>query len=246
MKKNQDLIHIGTSGWSYDHWADGVFYPKHITSKDWLVYYSQFFKTVEVNACFYHQLTKSTFQKWYQITPKDFIFSLKLSRFITHVKKLNQVSESWHKFIYPAKSLKEKLGPILVQLPPFLKVNTQKLERLLKLISSHYQVALEARHPSWFCQAVFQLLKKYRAALVFAHSRNWTGPQVITANFVYLRMHGPEYQYGSDYNQRSLKSLVLKIKNWKKQKLSVYLYFNNDEQGLAVKNARQLINLVKT
>ncbi len=242
MAKNK--IYIGTSGWSYDHWHK-IFYPKNLSKPEWLRFYSGIFGTVEINASFYHQLSPATYKNWYQAVPKDFIFSVKISRFLTHVKKLNQPRESWQRFINNVRYLKEKLGPILIQLPPNFKVNAEKLEKLLEIIPIKYKLALEVRHQSWFDQEIFAVLKKHQAALVFANSGNWTGPHLLTAKFIYLRLHGSASRYSSNYGVKFLKSLAMKVKRWRRQNLEIYIYFNNDDRAYAVNNAKTLAEYLK-
>ena len=254
MAINKCTIHIGTSGWSYSDWSDGVFYPKDLREKDWLKFYSQYFKTVEINATFYHQMSVKAYKNWYKTAPKDFVFAVKISRFLTHVKKLNEPKEPWQRFINNAKYLKEKLGPILVQLPPNFKANIVKLENLLKVIPKKYQVALEVRDESWFCDEIYEILKKYNSALVFADSQEWPAyakatagkpaNKMITADFLYIRMHGPGDLYGSKYTTRQLQKLAGRIKEWGRKVKQVYVYFNNDTSGYAVENARELKRLL--
>lgn len=252
MKYNK-RIYIGTSGWSYGDWSDGVFYPEDLAEKDWLGYYSQQFKTVEINATFYHQMSVKAYQKWHQTTPKDFIFSVKISRFLTHVKKLNEPKEPWQRFINNAKELKEKLGPILVQLPPNLHVNLDKLEELIHVIPAsparlggpaRYKIALEVRHQSWFSKPVYEILKKQNISLVFSYGEGLPVEEVITADFIYIRMHGPGDLYGSKYTTKQLKNLAEKIKKWKRKVKDIYVYFNNDTKGYAVGNAKKLEQLI--
>jgi uncharacterized protein YecE (DUF72 family) len=276
----KNKIYIGTSGWSYCDWSDGEFYPKNLKERDWLTYYSQHFKTVEINATFYHQMSVKTYQNWYRIVPKDFIFSVKISRFLTHVKKLNQPREPWQRFINNAKHLKEKLGPILVQLPPNFKMNCERLINFFKAIErsrnigisrregrdpelalrvsglrhtpqDNIKIALEVRDESWLCNEVYQILKKYNCALVFADSEPWPDLRrskwqlPITANFIYIRMHGPGDLYGSKYTTPQLKKVAQRIKLWQRKAKQIYVYFNNDTDGYAVENANKLIELLK-
>lgn len=237
------MIYIGTSGWSYGDWGDGVFYPSDLKEKDWLGYYSQQFKTVEINSTFYHQMSAKTFTNWYNKVPKNFIFSVKISRFLTHVKKLNEPKEPWQRFINNAKELKEKLGPILVQLPPNLHVNLDKLKELIRVIPTRYKIALEVRHQSWFGKPVYKVLKKRNIPLVFSCGEGLPIEEVITADFIYIRMHGPGDLYGSKYTKGQLKELAEKIKKWKRKIRNIYVYFNNDTNGYAVENALAFIKL---
>jgi len=261
MKKAK--LYIGTSGWVYGHW-EGVFYPEDLASKDKLKYFSQHFKTAEINYSFYHLPRPSTYQNWYNQTPADFIFSVKASRFITHIKRLkgvhpvksakggakqfNGVKEAWKQFIENALNLKEKLGPILFQFPPSFKVteeNIKRLENFLKFICliwqiKHLRFSFEFRHKSWCCEKIYKLLKKYNAAWVIADSPRYSRADVVTADFVYLRMHGSKVMFSSKYTEKELRDLVQKIKKWLKS-ADVYVYFNNDAYGYAIKNAKELL-----
>jgi uncharacterized protein YecE (DUF72 family) len=231
-------VYIGTSGWVYGHWKD-VFYPRDLPSKDYLKYFSQHFKTAEVNYSFYHLPKTSTYEKWYSETPKNFIFSVKSSRFITHIKRLKGVKTAWKTFLNNASCLKEKLGPILFQFPPNFRAdeeNIKRLEKFLKMIKNKsLRFAFEFRHKSWRDEKIYNLLKKYNTA--------WVGG-IVTADFVYIRMHGPESLYTSKYTKKELKDLAEKIKKWKKQGLDIFVYFNNDAYGYAIKNAQELIKML--
>ena len=245
MAINNTKIHIGTSGWSYSDWSDGVFYPPDISNREWLKFYSSRFSAVEINATFYHQMSAKTYQKWHDTAPNDFIFSVKISRFLTHIKKLNDPKEPWQRFINNAKMLKEKLGPILVQLPPNFKINCEKLKKLLQIIPRKYKIAFEFRHETWFCDEVYKILKKHNAALVFADFKDIPAVEKITADFIYVRMHGPKDLYSSKYTGGQLKKLADKIDKWKKEVKNIYVYFNNDTSGYAVENALELRQLAK-
>lgn len=232
-------IYIGTSGFSYAHWEKGIFYPLDLPKTKQLEYYSQHFQTVELNNPFYHLPLAKTFQSWEQRTPQDFIFAVKASRYISHIKKLKGCRQPWQLFISRAEKLKEKLGPILFQLPPGWQVNAKRLEAFLKILPKKYQYSFEFRHQSWFCQEVYQLLKKYNIALCLADSNQWPYQEEITANFIYLRLHGSHSLYSSRYTNQELKKWAAKIKKWLKNR-DVYVYFNNDANGYAVKNAQTL------
>jgi len=242
-------LFIGTSGWVYSHW-DGIFYLEDLPSKDKLKYFSQHFKTTEINYSFYHLPRPSTYQKWYSQVPADFIFAVKTSRFITHIKRLNGVQKAWRQFLENALYLKEKLGPILFQFPPSFKVNTenaQRLENFLKTINNqqltinNLRFAFEFRHQSWCNKKVYNLLKKYNIAWVIADSPSYPKAEVVTANFIYIRLHGSKVLFTSNYTKKELSSLAQKIKKWLKQNLDVYAYFNNDFSGYAIENARTLM-----
>ena len=250
MKK----LHIGTSGWVYSHW-EGVFYPKDLPPKDKLKYFSQHFKTTEINYSFYHLPRPSTYQNWYKQVPEDFLFAIKASRFITHIKRLNGVKEAWKQFLENALYLKEKLGPILFQFPPSFKATGEGIKRLTKFlkllsldrdrVSIELKCAFEFRHKSWCDEKIYKLLKKYNVAWVIADSPNYPKAEEVTADFAYIRMHGSKVLFSSKYTKKELSSLSQKIKKWLKQGLDVYCYFNNDAYGYAIENAKELLKLCK-
>jgi len=254
-------LYVGTSGWVYLDWQ-GIFYPEDLPSKNKLKYFSNYFKTTEINYSFYHLPRPSSYQNWRNLTPEDFLFAVKASRFITHtclagrqVKRLQEVKEAWQQFIENALNLKEKLGPILFQFPPSFKAteeNIKRLEDFLKLITNYnlkpktctLKCAFEFRHKSWCDKKVYQLLKKYNVAWVIADSPSYPKAKVVTADFVYVRMHGSKVLFSSNYTKKELSSLAQKIKKWLK-KYDVFVYFNNDAMGYAIENAKELSKLCK-
>jgi uncharacterized protein YecE (DUF72 family) len=266
MKRRKGNLYIGTSGWIYSHW-DSIFYPEDLLAKDRLKYFSRYFKTAEVNYSFYHLPRPSTYQNWYNQTPGDFIFSVKVSRFITHIKRLSGVKEAWKQFIENALCLKEKLGPILLQLPPSFKCNSENISRVKDFLTSIVKIknqrakikmtiqnsksedtkpclAIEVRHSSFKNPRFFNLLKKYKVALVISDSPTWQKiEQPQLADFVYIRMHGSKVLFASKYTKKELSSLAQKIKKWLEQGLDVYCYFNNDFHGYALENAKELLKL---
>lgn len=247
MSKKRKIL-IGTSGWIYSHW-NGIFYPERLSSKDKLLFYSKHFKTTEINYSFYHLPRKTTFQNWYEVTPKDFIFSVKGSRFITHIKRLKDVEDPLKVFIENAKELKEKLGPILFQFPPSFKIGGEGLEKFknfLKLLKKYkLSFAFEFRHKSWFQEKIYNLLRKYNFALVIADSSRYPKAEVSTADFVYFRFHGPGSLFSSKYSKTQLKKFAQLIKKFLKEKKDIFCYFNNDFSGYAIENAKELIKLLK-
>ncbi|MCK5044179.1 DUF72 domain-containing protein [Candidatus Parcubacteria bacterium] len=235
------MLYIGTSGWAYKHWND-IFYPTGLPDKDRLKYFSQQFKTAEVNYSFYRLPSPQTYSNWHQQTPKGFLFSLKASRYITHVKRLKNVKDAWQQFVKNALNLKEKLGPILFQFPASFKAtaeNKTRLEDFLKFAKG----AFEFRHESWADKEIYCLLEKYNSAWVIADSPSYPKIEAVTADFVYLREHGSQVLFTSKYTKEELKKLAGKIKKWLKTNKDVYVYFNNDAQGRAVSNAKELIKL---
>ncbi len=240
-------LYVGTSGWIYGDWI-GIFYPEDLRSKDRLKYFSNHFNTTEINYSFYHLPRPTTYKNWYDQTDKNFVFAVKASRFITHVKRLKDINDAWRVFLKNALNLKEKLGPILFQLPPSFKANAENIKRLkelLKLISPRdIRSVLEFRHSSWCDETIYSLLKRFNTAWVIADSPNYPKAEVVTANFTYIRMHGSRALFSSKYTHEELKTLAQKIKIWLKKGVDTYVYFNNDFHGYAIRDAKELLNLL--
>jgi len=236
-------LFIGTSGWSYTHWA-GRFYPSEIPQARWLEYYCHHFATVEINNSFYRLPRETTFQKWRERAPGKFIFAVKASRYITHIKKLNEPVESAELFLTRARFLGDKLGPILFQIPPGLKAKPDRLEQILRSRPEDLSYCFEFRHASWFCKEVYDLLRQYNSALCIADSPEF--PMVIqrTADFSYFRLHGSTMLYRSQYSSEELKIWAERIKRILDEGADVYVYFDNDAEGYAVMNALELVSLL--
>jgi uncharacterized protein YecE (DUF72 family) len=236
-------IFIGTSGWNYKHWL-GPFYPQKFPASKMLQFYAEHFQTVELNNSFYHLPSSKSFNTWRETVPDDFLFAVKASRFITHMKKLKAPKTSTKKFFVRVKNLERKLGPILFQLPPRWKVNFERLSEFLEAMPKEYRYVFEFREESWFDAEVYELLKKHNAALCIYHMEGWDSPMEVTADFVYVRLHGTESTYGGSYPQSALKTWAKRIKKWRSRSKDVYFYFNNDPEGHAIRNAKSLQKLV--
>ncbi|MCM8800442.1 MAG: DUF72 domain-containing protein [Candidatus Omnitrophica bacterium] len=239
------MFYIGTSGWNYPHWKVR-FYPEGLSQNKWLDYYVKFFNAVELNVTFYRLVKRQTFKNWYENTPKGFYFVVKGSRFITHVKKLKDCKKPLKIFFDNCSVLKEKLSCILWQLPAGFKKDTSRLIEFLNLLN-HYikgiKQAIEFRNKSWFTEDIYALLRQYNVSLCIAHSDRWPCEKVITADFLYLRFHGGEALYSSDYSEKELKewagfALGSKLKD-------IFAFFNNDNEAFAVKNALRFKQLLK-
>ncbi len=243
-------VFIGTSGWTYSNWR-GSFYPEDLPSARWLTYYAEHFDTAEVNYSFYHLPRETTYANWYDRTPPDFVFALKASRFITHIKRLDGVEESWKSLVERALTLKEKLGPILLQFPPTFHATPENIERLGVFLryaagAGKPRIALEFRHQSCFETPALDLMRRYQAALVIAHSTRYPMPEVIaTAPFAYFRFHGPDEMFASSYSDNALRKWSWHMKAFLEDGADVYAYFNNDVGGYAVGNARTLARMQK-
>jgi uncharacterized protein YecE (DUF72 family) len=234
---------VGTSGWNYGDWK-GKFYPEDLPARRWLSFYAKKFPTVEVNYSFYHLPRPSTFENWSKSVPDDFIFALKASRVITHLKRLHNVSQELRNFLDNAQALGLKLGPILFQFPPSFRVNSAVLQKFLKLKEKNQRWAFEFRHSSWFVKEIYRVLEKYNVALVIADSPRYPLVKQLTADFTYLRFHGSPVMFVSKYSHQELKGWARVIRKWLKD-IDVYAYFNNDVQAAAVKNAFSLQTLLK-
>ena len=236
-------LFIGTSGWSYNDWIDR-FYPAEVPRNRWLEYYHHHFATVEINNSFYRLPSEATFRKWWESVPDNFIFSVKANRYITHMKKLNDAVESVQLFLTRVRLLDDKLGPLLFQLPPGLKVRLDRLEELFSSRPQDLRYCLEFRHTSWFCKDVYDLLRRYNVALCIADSPRF--PMVIqrTADFGYFRLHGSTELYRSRYSSHELRIWAKRIEQMLDEGADVYVYFDNDAEAYAVMNALELASLL--
>lgn len=238
-------LKIGCSGFLYEHWRKN-FYPNDLSKSYWLEYYSRHFSTVELNVTFYKLPDRETFLKWYYSTPEDFVFSLKGSRFITHIKKLKDCAEPVDAFFSRATLLKEKLGAILWQLPPTFAADIERLKDFLEMLSPYcLRNTFEFRNKTWMDKKVFDLLKKEKSALCMADWPDFLDKLPPTADFVYVRRHGEEGSYATSYSTESLEKDAKKIKSYLRQKKDVFIYFNNDAFGYAPKNALDLATLIR-
>ncbi len=229
---------IGTSGWQYSHWRES-FYPKKLPAEKFLNYYSQYFNTVEINYSFYRQPSVETFIKWQKQTSKNFLFSIKGNRFISHIKRLINCHQAVKIFVENASVLKGR-HIILWQLPPYLKQDSFRLAAFLKLLPKKFRYAVEFRHHSWICNKTWDILSRYNCAAVFQDWQDWPIISQPTANFIYLRFHGNKILYTSNYTKGELLFWAKKIKDWLKQGKDVFVYFNNDAAANAISNALQL------
>ncbi|HBP86327.1 MAG TPA: DUF72 domain-containing protein, partial [Nitrospiraceae bacterium] len=237
--KNIGRIYIGTSGWHYPHWV-GPFYPLRMGSEKFLPYYARHLSTVEINNTFYHLPTPHTLREWEKQTPKNFLFTCKGSRFITHMKKLKEPEQSTERFFEIVRVLGNKLGPVLFQLPPRWRMNALRLEEFLKALPKPFRYAFEFRDKSWFAQPVYDLLTRYNAAFCLYHLAGRWAPEILTTDFVYIRLHGPGNAYQGKYSAQTLRLLADKCHTWGQSGKDVYCYFDNDEDGYAPINALAL------
>ena len=233
-------ILVGTSGWSYEHWRER-FYPRELAKSRWLEFYSSSFNTVELNASFYHLPTEKAFTNWRSTTRDDFVFAVKVSRYITHIKKLRDCDEPIRNFLSRAGLLEGKLGPLLYQLPPNLHRNDELLEVFIDFLPQELKHVFEFRHDSWHTPEVFRLLRRYNAGFCIYDMPDYTTPVEVTADFAYIRFHGSKHMYGGCYSDEELDDWVQKLSKVAQAVNAVYVYFNNDIDGFAVTNAEALL-----
>lgn len=243
MKASQN-IHIGTSGWHYDHWR-GPFYPEELSNEELLSYYAKVFHTVEINNSFYRLPAEKTFTNWRDSVPDGFIFSVKASRYITHMKKLKDPQEPVANFMKRVEVLEDKLGPILFQLPPHWKVNPGRLREFLKVLPAGFRYTFEFRDSSWFDQRVVDALADQGAAFCIYHLNQRTSPKEVTADFVYIRLHGPDRAYQGQYDISELSGWAGAFSTWGRGSNEIYCYFDNDERGYAAEDALKLKEMVE-
>ncbi len=230
--------HIGTSGWHYPHWR-GRFYPPELPAREWLRFYARHFDTVELNNSFYRLPTPEAVRGWTRATPADFRFAIKGSRYITHMKKLADPKRSAAAFLDIARAFRRKRGPLLFQLPPHWRCNPERLAQFLKALPKSMECAFELRDPSWHEPEIYRLLRRHNAAFCLYELAGFATPVELTADFSYVRLHGPAYAYGGCYRAKELRDWAKRIRSWRRLK-RVYVYFDNDEAAYAVRNALEL------
>lgn len=238
---------MGTSGWNYPHWGGGIFYPRDRSQKEWLAFYARHFGTVELNSTFYRLPLRETFANWAKGVPAGFVFAVKANRFITHIKRLKEPEASIRLFLSHLSPLKKKLGPILFQLPPQMKVDLGRLEGLIRCLKRRrdLKVALEFRHESWLTEEVFSLIEEARWTVCLADWPDFGRELPLIGPFCYIRRHGATALYAGCYSDEQLAQdadLAMKLA---KQGKDIYIYFNNDAQAYAVKNAQSLMGMIQ-
>jgi uncharacterized protein YecE (DUF72 family) len=234
---------IGTSGWQYKDWK-GRFYPSDVAQKHWLRFYAERFRTVEVNNTFYRLPEADTFKNWHDGSPDDFVFVTKMSRYLTHIKRLSEPEEPVERFLDHAAPLGKKLGPVLVQLPPNLPADDERLGRLLEVWPSKPRLAIEFRHESWFTDATLARLRERNVALCLTDRLGRPQePVERTAHWGYIRLHEGRADPPPCYGDGALGSWLERIGGRWRDDESVYVFFNNDPGACAVHNAARFAEL---
>jgi len=235
-------VRIGTSGWAYKDW-NGPFYPDEVKAKDRLAYISGRFSTLEINASFYRMPTQAAVAGWREQTPDDFVFAWKASRFITHMKRLKDPEEPLAYMFSRTDALGRKLGPILFQLPPQMKRDDTRLQAFLDALPEGRRYAVEFRDPAWYEEAVLEMLRSRNVALCVSDHHHAPAPWEATADFVYLRGHGPGGRYFGRYGEALLKDWARAIRSWRTSH-DVFVYFDNDIKSAAPADAEQLVGML--
>jgi len=236
------LIFIGTSGWSYKSWEKS-FYPNSIPNAQQLEFYTTQFSTVEINATFYRLPTEKMVLGWRDRAPEGFVYAVKGSRYITHMKKLANLDGALTKFFDRIEPMEKRIGCILLQLPPFQQRDDQKLDKFLRQLPRKYRHAVEFRHVSWQDEQVFDILRDHAAAHVSVSSLGMPANFTVTTDLVYIRFHGLEGGAAHDYTRRELESWAEHIRRQADEGQTVYAYFNNDANVRAPRNAKLLISM---
>lgn len=229
-------LRVGTSGYSYKEWK-GNFYPKKLPDKDMLSFYAKEFSTVEINYSFYHMPTESALANWAKNVPEGFCFALKANQQITHIRRLRDCESTLKRFLEVASVLNEgdHLGPVLVQLPPNFKFDKPLLEEFLALRPEAFRFAFEVRHASWYTDETYEVLRKHNTALCLAESEKQTPPDVLTADFTYVRLRL------EDYTAKQLAAWRTRFDRWLAQGVDVYVYCKHEDEGKAPEYAQQIL-----
>jgi uncharacterized protein YecE (DUF72 family) len=233
-------VRVGTSGWIYKHWC-GVVYPADLAPRRWLEHYAAAFDTVEVNSSFYHLPAAETFRAWARQVPTGFVFAVKASRYLTHMKKLKDPERPLANVLGRARELGARLGPVLYQLPPGWRADVPRLRHFLALLPADLTHAVEFRDPSWYTDEVRGALAERGVGFCVHDLRGEATPDWVTGPAVYGRFHGPTARaYAGRYAPEQLRAWAERIDGWRRAGLDVYAYFNNDDAGHAATNAREL------
>jgi uncharacterized protein YecE (DUF72 family) len=236
-------VRIGCSGWSYPHWR-GRFYPEKLPAREHFAFYTRHFDTVELNNSFYRQPPAERFDGWRDQAPAGFLFAVKGSRYVSHIKRLAVEQKSIDLVVEPALRLGPKLGPILFQLQSNFHLDLERLTRFVGMLPAKLRFTIEFRHDSWLVQPVFDLLSAHRIALCIPDHPKMPKRFEITSDFTYIRMHLPSE--GLVYGKRALQPWAERLVEWRRRQLDVFVYFNNDMEGHAINDAQALKDLLAT
>ncbi len=234
---------MGCSGWHYDDWR-GRLYPAGLAKARWLAFYSGVFDTVELNNTFYRLPAEATVTRWSEATGRDFVFAVKGSRYITHIRRLNDVGPAVHQFGERLSALGSKLGPVLWQLPPGMGRDDTRLESFLRLLPDSPRNVIEFRDISWRNEDIYAMLRCYGVAVCLVDMPGFRSSPIATTDFIYVRFHGAVRLYSSSYELEILERWAADIRVLGQGVRAVYAYFNNDVNAYAVDNALTLRRLL--
>jgi len=240
------MINVGTSGWQFDNWK-GRFYKDGLPKREWLPVYAETFDTVEVNNTFYQLPDPETLERWREVTPPDFTFAIKASRYITHMKKLTDPTEPVQTLYRRLEPLGEQIGPILFQLPPNWHQNVERLEAFLETLSADHRHVFEFRDPTWFGPATMEALAAHDAAFCMYELGPTLSPLAHTTRLAYVRLHGRDPAYEGRYASEVLDTWAGRVRSWVSDGMDVYVYFNNTSgDGHAPFGAQRLLERVRS
>jgi uncharacterized protein YecE (DUF72 family) len=237
-------IRIGCSGWVYKHWR-GLFYPESLQQKRWFERYAQEFDTVELNNSFYHLPKPETFDKWRKQAPPGFCYAVKANRYLTQAKKLKDCEEPLERMMTSVRCLGDRLGPMLYQLPPNMKINLERLEAFLKILPEGVTSVFEFRNKDWYVPETYSLLDRYGASFCVHDMPGSKSDRIAVGAIAYVRFHGGEGKYWGRYSDEGLLSWTDWVVEQECQGRSVWCYFNNDIHGHAIEDARTLKSMVR-
>ncbi len=232
-------IRIGCSGWQYRHWR-GRFYPDELAQSRWFEHYATQFDTVELNNPFYRLPDRETFVRWRTAAPRGFLFAVKASRYLTHMKKLKDAAEPLARLFNNVRGLGRRLGPVLYQLPPHWGRDAERLDSFLALIPRDVPQAIEFRDPSWYCDEIYEQLERHRVALCLHDMKGSASGRLSVGPFVYVRFHGAGSRYGGRYPHSTLADWAKWLSEQHAKGRPIYAYFNNDAGGHAPRDAQRL------
>jgi uncharacterized protein YecE (DUF72 family) len=239
-----DMMQVGTSGWHYRDWR-GAFYPDKLPTRRWLAYYATHYPTVELNNTFYRLPTTDAFRAWRAEVPRDFLFAVKASRYLTHYRRLREPEEPVERLLGAATGLGDNLGPVLLQLPPDLRADIDALVRVIDAFAGRVQLACEFRHDSWFSDAVYDVMRARDVALCLTDRRNRHSPLVRTAPWGFVRLHEGTATPPPHYGTRALRSWVDRVRDLWGDAPACFVYFNNDHGACAVRDAAEFAALAR-
>ncbi|MCU1299476.1 MAG: hypothetical protein JWO91_3754 [Acidobacteriaceae bacterium] len=236
-------LRIGTSGWHYQHWR-GDFYPADLPPKQMFSWYARQFDTVEINNTFYRLPTEDALLNWKKLAPPGFLFAVKGSRFITHMKRLTDPEKSVELFFSRVELLGKTLGPILFQLPPKWRANAERLDQFLQILPRQRRYVMEFRDESWYAPEIYALLRRHGVAMCIHDLHGVQSPTEITTDFTYVRFHGTTGKYQGNYENGILQDWAKRIKSWAQELSHIFVYFNNDVGGHAIRNAQSIAEML--